>query len=107
MFWHVTSSLNRASILRFGLDWDRMQAARGIAGSTAPEQHGCFLCLHEGEVEWFVGMNNTGGPVDVWEVRGVDPGQLVESPEGHMFLPERISAARLTLTQKDVAPERR
>jgi len=27
-------------------------------------------------------MNNTGGPVDVWEAHGVDPDTLMQSPEG-------------------------
>ena len=47
--FHVTSSLNRESIQAHGLDWRRMGAARGIAGSSAPEQAGCFLCLNEFE----------------------------------------------------------
>lgn len=107
VFWHVSSSENRSSIAKFGLDWDRMQAARGIAGSTGPEQQGCFLCLDEGEVSWFVDMNNTGGPVDVWQVRDVDPSELTESPEGHMFLPQRIPAARVSLVLTDIPPRPR
>lgn len=41
--FHVSSSHNRASIGAHGLDWDRMGAAPGIAGSPVPEQEGCFL----------------------------------------------------------------
>jgi len=63
--FHVTSSRNRESIRTYGLDWTRMADARGIAGSRAPEQEGCFVCLGEFEMEWFVDMNNTGGTVDV------------------------------------------
>jgi hypothetical protein len=85
--FHVTSSLNRESIQAHGLDWRRMGAARGIAGSSAPEQAGCFLCLNEFEMEWFVKtINTTGGPVDVWAVDGVDEKDLVESPEGALLL---------------------
>jgi hypothetical protein len=76
-----------------------MAAARGIAGSDSPEQQGCFLCLDD-EVEWFVGMNNTGGPVDVWAVDGVDPSELRESPEGYFYLPRRIAPAALELVRR-------
>ncbi|MEV6561483.1 hypothetical protein AB0M22_37595 [Nocardia sp. NPDC051756] len=100
--YHVTSALNRASITRFGLDWSRMGAARGIAGSHQPEQEGCFLALNEFECEWFVRMNNTGGPVDVWEVQGVEVEDLVLSPEGHHYYPGTIAAAQLRLARQDV-----
>jgi len=45
--FHVSSAANRKSILAHGLDWTRMGAARGIAGSTTPEQEGVFLCRDE------------------------------------------------------------
>jgi hypothetical protein len=61
-YLHVTSSRNRSSILRYGLDWTRMGAAPGIAGSGRPEVEGCFLCVDVLEDEWFIKMNNTGGP---------------------------------------------
>ena len=84
-FWHVTSTRNRQSILEHGLDWRRMAFAPGIAGSTVPEQEGCFLSSTEFESDFFVRMNNTGGPVDVWEARGVDAAALVagHEPEQH------------------------
>lgn len=103
-FFHVTSSLNRESIRAHGLDWQRMSVARGIAGSIAPEQEGCFLCADEWEMEWFIEMNNTGGPVDVWGVEGVDEAQLVHSPEGHSYLPARVPPDRLTLLRVDLPP---
>ncbi|AKE88313.1 MULTISPECIES: hypothetical protein [Rhodococcus] len=105
--YHVTSVLNRASISRYGLDWNRMDAAPGIAGSRRPEQQGCFLCAGEWERDWFVQMNNTGGAVDVWEVHGIDAEDLVESPEGHYYFPGVIPAARLRLEQRDVPPVHR
>jgi hypothetical protein len=46
--FHVSSAANRKSILAHGLDWTRMGAARGIAGSTTPEQEGVFLCRDGG-----------------------------------------------------------
>ena len=104
--FHVTSSRNRMSINAYGLDWTRMGDAPGIAGSVHPEQAGCFVCLTEWEVDWFVAMNNTGGPVDVWAVDGVSEEELVESPEGHRFLAAPIAREQLTLLRRDIPPGR-
>jgi hypothetical protein len=101
--YHVTSTRNRESIVRFGLDWRRMSSARGIAGSHAPEQEGCFLCLDEDEVEWFIQMNNTGGPVDVWAVHGVEDEALVESPEGHYYVARPLPPEVCELVRRDVS----
>jgi hypothetical protein len=101
-WFHVTSSHNRESILRHGLDWRYMNESSGIAGSVEPEQQGCFLCRGESDVEFFVGMNNTGDPVDVWAVAGVDEGSLAQSSEGFDFIPAPIPADRLTLVRRDV-----
>jgi hypothetical protein len=100
--YHVTSVLNRDSILTHGLDPSRMAAAPGIAGSEQPDGEGCFVCLDEGEVEWFVAMNNTGGPVDVWAIDDVDEADLVQHPDGHSYYPEPIPASRLRLLRRDV-----
>ena len=81
-----------------------MKAARGIAGSIAPEQQGCFLCRGESDTAWFVEMNNTGGPVDVWAVAGVDEESLLESPEGYSYTPDPIPPERLTLIRRDIEP---
>jgi hypothetical protein len=101
-FFHVTSSMNRESIEEFGLDWSRMGSARGIAGSYEPEQKGCFLCEDESETNWFIRMNNTGGTVDVWEVTGVSPSELVQSPEGHFFVPRTVPKECMTLVRPDI-----
>lgn len=101
--FHVTSTANRASIRRHGLDWSRMGAARGIAGSTAAEVQGCFLAEDEFTADWFVRMNNTGGPVDVWEVSGVDDGDLLEL-SGYAYLPATIHRGQLRLVRTDVPP---
>src|SRR5688572_26870082 len=94
---HVTSVRNRESIRAFGLDWSRLGAGRGIAGSRGPEVEDCFLCVGPHEVDWFIFLNNTGGPVDVWAVDGIELGQLHLSPEGHHYFPGRIAPQRLTL----------
>ena len=101
--FHVSSSRNRASITEHGLDSERM-AAVGIAGSPTPEVPGVYLCRDEVEADWFVSMNNTGGPVDVWGVDGVDPGSLVDNGSGHHYLPGTVPADRLTLLRRDLPP---
>ena len=42
--FHVTSSRNRESVRLVGLDWERMAASPGIAGSLVPVVAGVFLC---------------------------------------------------------------
>lgn len=103
-YFHVTSTSNRASLWRFGLDWTRMGSAPGIAGSRTPEVEGCFLCVHLAEDEWFIRMNNTGGPVDVWEVSGVDSGELVESANGYCYVPRTVPPTDLALVRRDIPP---
>ncbi|MCZ2828524.1 hypothetical protein O2W14_06725 [Modestobacter sp. VKM Ac-2986] len=103
-WFHVTSVRNRASIRRHGLDVRRMGAAPGIAGSPVPEQDGVFLADDEFLVDWFVRMNNTGGPVDVWAVDGVVRVDLEQSPEGYLFQSGTVPADRLWLVRQDVPP---
>jgi hypothetical protein len=81
-----------------------MAFAPGIAGSSAPEVEGCFVCLEPGEDEWFVRMNNTGGPVDVWELAGVSLEELLTSPEGHSYVARTIAPEHLRLVRKDLPP---
>lgn len=81
-----------------------MSAAPGIAGSTEPEAAGAFLEDHEFGADYFVRMNNTGGPVDVWAVDGIERESLVESPNGYSYYPGTIPASRLTLVRTDVLP---
>ncbi len=74
-----------------------MGAARGIAGSMAPEEKGVFLCRDEFEARFFIGMNNTGGPVDVWAVTGIEDGELVTGGSGFYYFPAPIPPAQVTL----------
>ena len=87
--------LNRDSIMAHGLDWTRMGAAPGIAASEAPKEDGVFLCLHESD--FFLHINNTGGPVDVWAVNDIDKRQLITTGSGFSYLPTRIPRRQLTL----------
>jgi hypothetical protein len=97
LLFHVTSAVNRESILVHGLDWTRMGAAPGIAGSPVPEEDGVFLCRDEFEAGFFVRMNNTGGPVDVWAVAGIDEQQLVTAGSGFRYFPARIPRGQISL----------
>jgi hypothetical protein len=100
----VTSVANRLSIAEHGLDWRRMGAAPGIAGSRRPEQEGCFLAPDEWTASYFVEMNNTDGPVDVWGVDLPAEAELTESPEGYGYFPGVIPPERLQLLRKDIPP---
>lgn len=80
-----------------------MGAAPGIAGSRKPEVEGCFVCMDEFEVQWFAQtINNTGGPVDVWEVEGLTFADLTESPHGHYWYPGTIPPAQIRLLRPGV-----
>jgi hypothetical protein len=108
--FHVTSALNRESIRAHGLDWTLMGAAPGIAGSTSPEADGVFLCLSEFDAGFFVRINNTGGPVDVWAVNGIDEEELITTGSGFSYFPAPIPAHQLTLLSlalEEPAPARR
>ncbi|MER5469838.1 hypothetical protein [Streptomyces sp. NPDC002685] len=100
--FHVSSVLNRRSIAQHGLDWTRMGAAPGIAGSRRPEVEGIFVCQGEETAEFFLQINNTGGPVDLWSVDGIDEGLLLDNGNGFFYLPGRIPAARLRLVRADI-----
>jgi hypothetical protein len=102
-FFHVSSVRNRSSIGEHGLDWTRMGAAPGIAGSARPEVEGVFLCEDE-EVQWFMELNNTGGPVDLWKVTGVDIRELIDSPEGHQYVGRAIAPDHVELLEQDIPP---
>lgn len=104
--FHVTSSLNRESITSAGLDWQRMAASPGIAGSLRPEVAGVFLCRDQFEVDWFVRMNNTCGPVDVWSVDGVDAEALIDNGSGYHYVDAPIPPGRLTLLRRDLEAPR-
>jgi hypothetical protein len=94
-YFHVTSRRNRESIERHGLDWRHMGVAWGIAGSRRPEVDGVFLCRDDHEADFFFRMNAEGGELDVWAVDGVDEDELVESPNGFVYLPRPVAPADL------------
>jgi hypothetical protein len=61
-----------------------------------PEADGIFLSTEDWDVDYFVRMNNTGGPVDVWQIDGVDADQMLDNGNGYPYLPGRIPADRIT-----------
>lgn len=81
-----------------------MSVARGIAGSHSAEVEGCFLAVSEWEADYFIELNNTGGPVDLWRVDGVAPTDLVTTDSGYSFLPSKIAREQLTLLRTDIPP---
>lgn len=101
--FHVTSISNRASIDAYGLDWRLMNSASGIAGSTRPEVDGVFVCTGEYDIDFFVRLNNTSGPVDVWAIDGIDE-ELIESGTGFFYIPHEIPREALTLVSQDIPP---
>ncbi|MGH2875405.1 MAG: hypothetical protein ACRDRL_31135 [Sciscionella sp.] len=106
MLFHVSSSDNRESIERHGLDSQRMGRTLGVAGSSRPEVDGVFLCRNESEVDFFCSMNANDGPVDVWAVDGVSDTELAQAQEGFIYLPGPIDPNRLTLWQSMRLPQR-
>jgi hypothetical protein len=67
--FHVTSTRNRESIRRHGLDWTRMLDQPGIAGCPLPEAECVFLAEDLDQAEWFVSLSRTHHrSVDIWEV---------------------------------------
>ncbi|MBM9465855.1 hypothetical protein [Nakamurella leprariae] len=103
--FHVSSVRNRASIQRHGLDWTRMLDAPGIAGSREPEATGVYLVPDRFTAQFFVRLNNTGGPVDVWTVDDVPADDLVvDDCTGFGYVPYRIGRDRLTLHDRDLPP---
>lgn len=95
--FHVSSAANRHSIMAHGLDWTCMGAAPGIAGSLTPEAEGIFLCTDEHEAHFFTRINNTGGPVDIWAVTGIDQRQLIDAGSGFRYYPAPIPASQIHL----------
>jgi hypothetical protein len=102
--FHVTSALNRESIMAHGLDWTRMGAAPGIAGSGEPEEDSVCLYLDEFDAKYVVEMNNTGGPVDVRAVDGVNQEQLLKTQSGYNYFPARIPVEQLALIEQPQDP---
>jgi hypothetical protein len=55
-----------------------------------------------GGEDYFIEMNNSGGPVDVWAIAGIEESALVESSNGFRYFRAPIPADDLTLVRRDV-----
>jgi hypothetical protein len=100
---HFSASANRESIRQWGLDWRRMGAAPGIAGSTRPELPVVFL-----DEPGLGGIFRTMGRTvtDMWAVDVT--GLWIESgPDGWYVHGNPISPARLRLAEADLPPRSR
>jgi len=98
VFYHVTAAANRASIRRHGLDWRRMGAAPGVAGSPGPELPGVFVC-DAGDVSFFLRMARS--PSDVWSV-DVGGFWLETGPDGWWVINHPVPSHRLRLVAQEV-----
>jgi hypothetical protein len=109
--WHVSSSLNRASVAEHGLDWRWMTITTGIARAPGrdrtftPELAAVFLCESLDSVEFFVGFGRHP-LVDVWQVdaRGL---AIEPAPDGWVMCRSPIAATRVRLLHADRPPEPR
>lgn len=101
--YHVTSIRNRDSINRYGLDWRKMGTVPGIAGSLEPEVEGIFLALGAYECRHFASLSNSGDPIDIWQVYGINLDALRTSHNGYLFFPGAIGPDRLSLVATDIA----
>jgi hypothetical protein len=99
--FHATAAENRSSIAEHGLDWRRMAAVPGIAGSRRPELPAVFLCETSEEAGFFTNMSRL--PSDLWAVR-VDDVWLENGPDGWIILPEPVPPSRLRLVETDIPP---
>ena len=99
---HASSKLNRQSIEEFGLDWDRMGAAPGIAGSRDAELPGVFLD-HPECISFFNGMPDESP--DVWLVEARDL-WLELGPDGFWFSPRRIEPLLMRLAKPGEVSDR-
>jgi hypothetical protein len=95
---HLTATVNRESIQRWGLDWSRMGLARGIAGRPRPELPAIFLDTID-SVGFFKHM--TKDSMDLWAVDVTDL-WIENGPDGWYIihgLP--IARGRLRLLEGD------
>jgi hypothetical protein len=102
--WHVTSSVNRQSILEYGLDWRRMAAVGGVASGViyqGPEMDAVFLLEAPDQADFFIGFG-THPRFDVWQVDVT--GLVIEpGPDGWVMHRQPIAPQRLRLVRQDVS----
>jgi hypothetical protein len=110
--YHVTSSLNRDSIAKHGLDWRQMGHEPGTAGSRTYEAEGVFLVFDRFDADWFVQMGKRRHPrIDIWEVTIDDLDEdtapapsdaLWREIHGYSYYTQPIPATKLKLVASDL-----
>ncbi len=102
--WHVSPSVNRASIQEHGLDWRRIGTS-GIAlppketRAPEPEMDAVFLCGSLDDVEFFVGFGSHPA-VDVWKI-DTEGLAIEDGPDGWLLHRAPIAATRVSLVAAD------
>jgi hypothetical protein len=96
---HATAAGNRSSIYRYGLDWNRMGRAPGLAGSTTPELPAIFVCADLRDMSYLLHMARV--PTDIWSV-DVDGLWLENGPTGWEVISHPIGRDRLDLLVRDI-----
>jgi hypothetical protein len=96
---HATAAENRESIYRYGLDWNRMRRAPGLAGSTRPELPAIFVCADLDDVSYLLHIARV--PTDIWSV-DVDGIWLENGPTGWEVISHPIAKERLSLLVRDI-----
>jgi hypothetical protein len=97
---HATAAVNRESIDRYGLDWNRMGPAQGLAGNTGPELPAIFVCEDLDDVSFLV-QHVAQVPADIWSV-DVDGIWLENAPNGWQLISHPVARERLTLVVRDI-----
>src|SRR5450759_365081 len=94
--FHVTSTLNRETILAHGLDWTRM-GRPGV--SPEPGARGSGRVLVPGRIRGRLlrADEQHRRPVDVWSVTGIDEQHLISTGSGFRYFPARIPRSQVTL----------
>jgi hypothetical protein len=110
--YHVTSSLNRDSIAKRGLDWRYMGPEPGIAGSRTYEAEGVFFVFDRFEADWFVRMGKKRhSRIDIWEaaIDGDDHESTNEPSDGgwrechgYSYYAHPIPPSKLKLVASDL-----
>jgi hypothetical protein len=97
---HATAAVNRESIDRHGLDWNRMGPAQGLAGNTGPELPAIFVCKDLDDVSFLL-QHVAKVPADIWSV-DVDGIWLENAPNGWQLISHPVARERLTLLVRDI-----
>ena len=97
---HATAAVNRESIDRHGLDWNRMGLAPGLAGNTRPELPAIFVCEDLDDASFLL-QHVAQVPTDIWSV-DVDGIWLENAPNGWQLISHPVARERLTLLVRDI-----